>query len=39
MVSKQEQENKLQLIPKTEKYIEYMLQIIFKLPRTGKNLA
>lgn len=36
MVSKQEQENKLQLIPKTEKYIEYMLQIIFKLPRTEK---
>ena len=36
MVSKQEQENKLQLIPKTEKYIEYMFQIIFKLPRTEK---
>ncbi len=36
MVSKQEQENKLQLIPKTEKYKEYMLQIIFKLPRTEK---
>ena len=36
MVSKQEQENKLQLIPKTDKYIEYMLQIIFKLPRTEK---
>ena len=36
MVSKQEQENKLQLKPKTEKYIEYMLQIIFKLPRTEK---
>ncbi len=36
MVSTQEQENKLQLIPKTEKYIEYMLQIIFKLPRTEK---
>ena len=28
--------NKLQLIPKTEKYIEYMLQIIFKLPRIEK---
>lgn len=28
--------NKLQLIPKTEKYIQYMLQIIFKLPRTEK---
>lgn len=36
MVSKQEQEKKLQLIPKIEKYIEYMLQIIFKLPRTEK---
>lgn len=36
MVSKQEQEKKLQLIPKTEKYIEYMLQIIFKLPRIEK---
>lgn len=36
MVSKREQEKKLQLIPKTEKYIEYMLQIIFKLPRIEK---
>ena len=36
MVSKQEQENKLSLIPKTEKYIEYMLDIIIKLPRTEK---
>ena len=36
MVSKQEQENKLSLIPKTEKYIEYMLDIMIKLPRTEK---
>ena len=36
MVSKQEQENKLALIPKAEKYIEYMLDIIMKLPRTEK---
>lgn len=31
-----EKENKLILIPKTEKYIEYMLQVIFKLPRIEK---
>lgn len=31
-----EKENRLILIPKTEKYIEYMLQVIFKLPRTEK---
>ena len=30
------EENKLQLIPKSEKYIEYILQIIIKLPRTEK---
>ena len=30
MVSKQEQENKLVLIPKTEKYIEYMLDVMIK---------
>ncbi len=35
MVSKQKQE-KLILIPKAEKYIDYMLQVIFKLPRTEK---
>ena len=29
-------ENKLILIPKTEKYMEYMLQIMLKLPRTEK---
>ena len=31
-----EKENKLMLIPKAEKYIEYMLQVIIKLPRTEK---
>ena len=31
-----ENENKLSLIPKTEKYIEYILNIILKLPRTEK---
>ena len=36
MKQKEEKENKLKLIPKVEKYIEYMLQIIFKLPRTEK---
>lgn len=36
MLKKQEKEQKLILIPKTEKYIEYMLQIIFKLPRIEK---
>ena len=36
MDNKTEKENKLQLIPKTEKYIEYILQMIIKLPRTEK---
>lgn len=36
MIKKQEKGQKLILIPKTEKYIEYMLQIIFKLPRIEK---
>ena len=36
MEKKTEKENKLQLIPKTEKYIEYILQMIIKLPRTEK---
>lgn len=36
MVSKQEQENKLALIPKSEKYIEYMLDVMIKLPRIEK---
>lgn len=31
-----EKERKLMLIPKVEKYIEYMLQVIFKLPRIEK---
>ena len=31
-----EKENRLILIPKTEKYVEYVLQIIFKLPRIEK---
>lgn len=31
-----ETQNKLQLIPKIEKYIEYMLNVILKLPRTEK---
>ena len=31
-----EKENRLILIPKTEKYVEYMLQVIFKLPRIEK---
>ena len=29
-------ESKLILIPKTEKYIQYMIEIIIKLPRTEK---
>ena len=36
MVQKEQKENKLKLIPKAEKYIGYMLQVIFKLPRTEK---
>ena len=36
MDKKTEKENKLQLIPKAEKYIEYILQIIIKLPRVEK---
>ena len=36
MEIKKVKENKLQLIPKTEKYIEYMLQLITKLPRVEK---
>ena len=31
-----EKEEKLKLIPKVEKYIEYVLGIIIKLPRTEK---
>lgn len=33
---KNEKENKLILIPKMEKYIEYMLNVIMRLPRTEK---
>lgn len=29
-------ENKLLLIPKTEQYIQYMIEVIIKLPRTEK---
>lgn len=36
MVQNKSKENKLILIPKTEKYVEYMLQVIFKLPRIEK---
>ena len=36
MDKKEKNQNKLILIPKTEKYIEYMLQVIIKLPRTEK---
>ena len=28
--------NELILIPKTEKYIQYMIEVIMKLPRTEK---
>ena len=31
-----DKENKLILIPKRERYIEYMLNVIIKLPRTEK---
>lgn len=33
---KEEQENKIILIPKIEDYIEYMLNTLIKLPRTEK---
>ena len=36
MVQKKEKENKLKLIPKAENYIQYMLQVIIKLPRIEK---
>ena len=36
MIEKESKEHKLMLIPKAEKYIEYMLQVIIKLPRTEK---
>ena len=28
--------NKLEIIPKLERYVQYMLEIIFKLPRIEK---
>ena len=31
-----EKDNKLKLIPKIENYIEYILNVIIKLPRTEK---
>lgn len=36
MDKKEEKENKLKLIPKSENYIEYMLNVITKLPRIEK---
>ena len=33
---KEERENKLKLIPKAESYVEYVINIIIKLPRTEK---
>ena len=36
MIEKENKEHKLLLIPKAEKYIEYMLQVIIKLPRVEK---
>ena len=36
MTDKNQKEEKLKLIPKAENYIEYMLQIIIKLPRVEK---
>ena len=36
MVQKKEKENKLKLIAKAENYIQYMLQVIIKLPRVEK---
>ena len=34
-----EKEEKLKLIPKVELYIEYMLAVILKLPRTEKFIT
>ena len=36
MSLKQEQDSKLALIPKSERYIEYVLEIMIKLPRIEK---
>ena len=35
-MTKEEKENKLKLIPKTENYVEYVINMIIKLPRTEK---
>ena len=35
-MAKKEEENKLLLIPKSEKYAEYIIDLIIKLPRTEK---
>ena len=35
-MAKREEENKLLLIPKFEKYVEYIIELIIKLPRTEK---
>lgn len=36
MVQKEEKENRLSLIPKSEMYAEYIINMIIKLPRTEK---
>lgn len=33
---KEERENRLKLIPKAENYVEYVINMIIKLPRTEK---
>ena len=35
-MSKEEKENKLKLIPKAEMYVEYIINLIIKLPRIEK---
>ena len=35
-MNKEEKENKLKLIPKAEIYVEYIINLIIKLPRTEK---
>ena len=35
-MTKSENENKLKLIPKAETYVEYIINMIIKLPRTEK---
>ena len=35
-MAKEEKENKLKLIPKAEVYVEYVINMIIKLPRTEK---